>query len=350
MLRQRVQQNLRALLRAALDTDGARYATPYRFVRALKAGAIKAPLQSESAAVRLLTVHGAKGLEAPWVLLLDTDAAERHADTMTVLIDWPATDRQPNKLVFLASESQPPACAQALWVVEQAERSREELNALYVAMTRAKQGLVLSSAQPRHAADRSWWQRLLPLSAPFPPAHTPPPFSAPCETPRLLELPVLSPLPVGYAVRAKPDVTPSARIGQAMHRLLEYAQLPTQPSGAWVREFLLTPEQAGQALALATVLRHGEAAWVWDEQALRWHANEVEILFQGRVHRLDRLVQRKDNAQWWVLDYKSAADPSGDVNLRTQLATYQQAVQTAKPGETVHAAFITGQGYLQKLT
>jgi ATP-dependent helicase/nuclease subunit A len=40
-------------------------------------------------AVRLLTVHGAKGLEARGVVLLDTDTPDRAADTMGVLVDWP---------------------------------------------------------------------------------------------------------------------------------------------------------------------------------------------------------------------------------------------------------------------
>ncbi|MGH8832042.1 MAG: UvrD-helicase domain-containing protein, partial [Polaromonas sp.] len=71
--RQAVLANLRALLGVALERDGGRYATPYGFVRALKAGGTLAPATVSSEAVRLLTIHGAKGLEAEAVLLLDTD-------------------------------------------------------------------------------------------------------------------------------------------------------------------------------------------------------------------------------------------------------------------------------------
>jgi ATP-dependent helicase/nuclease subunit A len=94
--------------------------------------------------VRLLTIHGAKGLEAQAVLLLDTDTPERNAETMGVLVDWPGEAAFPAKFVFLASESQPPACAVATLEAERAERGREELNALYVALTRARHTLVLS--------------------------------------------------------------------------------------------------------------------------------------------------------------------------------------------------------------
>ena len=89
--------NLRAVLGAALQVGGGRYATPYAFVRALKAGGLKAPAAVNPDAVRLLTIHGAKGLEADTVLLLDTDTAPRNADSMSVLIDWPGHAPAPQK-------------------------------------------------------------------------------------------------------------------------------------------------------------------------------------------------------------------------------------------------------------
>jgi ATP-dependent helicase/nuclease subunit A len=137
-LRAGVLANLRALLAAALQLDGARYATPYAFVRALKRGGVKAPASAQADAVRLLTVHGAKGLEAPLVLLLDTDTAPARAETMGVLVEWPGEAAHPQRFAFLASESRPPACTQDALAAEQAARQREELNALYVAMTRAR--------------------------------------------------------------------------------------------------------------------------------------------------------------------------------------------------------------------
>ena len=44
------------------------------------------------------------------------------------------------------------------------ERQREELNALYVALTRARHTLAISSIEPYRAAERSWWQRLATLA------------------------------------------------------------------------------------------------------------------------------------------------------------------------------------------
>jgi len=104
-----VLSNLRSLLSNALQFNGGRYATPYAFVRALKAGGLQAPASVNPDAVRLLTIHGAKGLEAEAVLLLDTDTAERNAASMSVLVDWPGQALAPQKFVFMISESTPPA-------------------------------------------------------------------------------------------------------------------------------------------------------------------------------------------------------------------------------------------------
>jgi ATP-dependent helicase/nuclease subunit A len=155
-----VLANLRALLGAVLALDGGRYTTPFALVRALRAGGIAAPVQARPGAVRLLTIHGAKGLEAPLVLLLDTDGEKPHPETMGVLVNWPGESPHPQRFVFLASESDPPDCVLPVLANELAARSREEVNALYVAITRAKHTVVISSRAPHRAQPRSPWQRL----------------------------------------------------------------------------------------------------------------------------------------------------------------------------------------------
>jgi DNA helicase/exodeoxyribonuclease V, subunit A (EC 3.1.11.5) len=70
---------------------------------------------------------------------------------------------------------------------------------------------------------------------------------------------------------------------------------------------------------------------------------------QGVSLRLDRLVRRKDVPEWWVLDYKSAAEPQRQTELVAQLQTYRAAVQAIYPDETVNAAFLTAQGTMTRL-
>jgi ATP-dependent helicase/nuclease subunit A len=361
--RQAVLANLRALLAVALDLDGGRYATPYGLVRALKAGGALAPATVSEGAVRLLTIHGAKGLEAEAVLLLDTDTPERNAESMSVLIDWPGEAAFPQKFAFLVSESRPPACAAEALAAEQAARQREELNALYVALTRARHTLVISSIEPYRATTDSWWQRLTPLAQPCP-VPAPSNDAAPAgdnsqesdagvfNLPTLPVLPALPPVDAGSLPPGARDDDDSAqaRIGKAMHRLLEWGGASTAAQLAAVtREFALSPAQAARAQTLAQRILAGEGAWAWQADVLAWQGNEMDLVHEGQALRLDRLVQRQDaghEGHWWVLDYKSADAPERQPALIAQMQTYRAAVQRAYPGATVKAAFLTGRGTL----
>ena len=376
-----VLANLRALLGVALGRDGGRYATPYGLIRALKAGGLQAPAAVNDKAVRLLTIHGAKGLEAEAVLLLDTDTLARAADPMGVLVDWPGEASAPRKFVFLVSETHPPACARDALAAEQAARQREELNALYVAMTRARRTLAISSIEPHRATKDSWWQRLQGL---MPPVGLPAPAGFDCfgNAPNgasgdsgqgnaaapgqalnapatgaflLAELAVLP----AFKAPALPQSLPAgesrvdACVGKAMHRLLEWGG----PSSAVhldavAREFRLSPAQALQASELAQRIMNGAGAWAWQDAAVAWQGNEVDLVHRGQPLRLDRLVRRKDaghEGHWWVLDYKSALAPEQQPALRAQLRDYRAAVQLIYPGAVVKAAFLTGMGTVVEL-
>lgn len=355
--------NLRALLGVALALDGGRFATPYSLVRALKAGGLQAPLSLQPNAVRLLTIHGAKGLEAEAVLLLDTDTVDRNADSMTVLIDWPGQSPAPEKFVFLVSEKRPPICAEAVLAQEQLARGREELNALYVAMTRARSTLVISSVEPHRETTHSWWQRLQALMTPLsvvPSAdEAEPPLDTSATPGETFSLPVLPPLPdtlqsTPQTAAAVAESPLNARIGKAMHRLLEWgvvafdgAPIPAAAVAAAAHEFALSPDQAQNAADMAQRIASGEGAWAWQPDVIAWQGNEVDMLYQGQALRLDRLVQRKDaqaQGHWWVLDYKSAPAPQLQPELISKMQTYRAAVQQAYPGAVVKAAFLTGDG------
>lgn len=364
-MRQGTLANLRGVLTASLDIDGARFVTPYALVRALRAGGVRAPTVAAPDAVQLLTVHGAKGLEADTVLMLDCDAAPPRAQTMGVLVEWKGSDSAPTRFVFLASEKTPPACAASLLEDEQRARHREELNGLYVATTRARERLVLSSVRPARANEGSWWNRLEPL----------------CEPTQAGEPLVALPVARGaarFAMKQMPDMPASAEpqgasdakaakkkaadatvdaraaaFGQAMHRLLEWAvpgeALPAAHVRAAAREFMLDAQQARGAAALAQRIRAGQGAWVWDDRRVDWHGNEVTLVHEGETLRIDRLVRERDGGAWWILDYKSAARPERDAALIAQMQRYRAAVQHAYPGATVRVAFLTGQGELVNL-
>jgi ATP-dependent helicase/nuclease subunit A len=357
-MRQGALANLRGLLSASLEIEGARFATPYALVRALRAGGVRAPAVAAPDAVQLLTVHGAKGLEADTVLMLDCDAAPPRAQTMGVLVEWKGSDSAPTRFVFLASEKTPPACAASLLEEEHRARHREELNGLYVATTRARERLVLSSVRPARANEGSWWTRLEPACEPI--EADEPLVALPTETgPASFSMKQMPAAPATVdqpVVKKAADATVDARaaaFGQAMHRLLEWAvpgePLPPAHVRAAAREFMLDPQQARGAATLAERIRAGAGAWVWDDRRVDWHGNEVTLVHEGETLRIDRLVRERDSGAWWILDYKSAARPERDATLIAQMQRYRAAVQHAYPGATVRVAFLTGQGELVTL-
>ncbi len=377
--REGVAANLQALLAAALDVDGGRFLTPYAWVRALKSGSVRAPSATapsnekdgKHSAVQLLTVHGAKGLEAHTVLMLDANAQAEKSRSMDVLIDWPAEQAAPSTFAFLASESAPPACVKEALEHEQIARAREETNALYVAMTRAQHTLALSAHEVRTPDPTSPWQRFEALGDAVAvddvQLHE---VDAQAENAAqtfseqqfyIKKMPaaqwniagaaihnivVSNPSATALAAETTPD-SAASRIGQAMHRLLElYApgydmQHAARSVGA---QFQLDAAQSAQALQLAQRITQGEAAWVWDAAVVDWQANELELMHAGALLRLDRVVRHCASQAWWVLDYKSSATPERQVALREQLGTYAVALRASTPGAVVRAAFISGEG------
>ncbi|HMS26274.1 MAG TPA: UvrD-helicase domain-containing protein [Burkholderiaceae bacterium] len=381
-----VQINLQALLQAALDINTARYTTPYMFVRAMKSGrsdenrsdeismvdatqTVMKPSNSNDHAIKLLTVHGAKGLEADLVLLLDTDALPKRSKTMSVLLDWPGEDTHPSRFVFMQSEKQPAPSVQAFFDIEKSARHREELNALYVAMTRAKKQLVFSSIVPHGDSGLTWWKRIQPYAKPIIPVdqlQTSLKQVADRQAIELLELPkfvagiteqVSSELYLDGSDReqADPSVAQSARIGQAMHMLLQH--LPLRHANESVsfddvlirsvqQEFELNRDEIKQSILMAHQIATGQGAWAWYGELIDWCSNEVEMIFNGQLIRIDRLVKRADTGQWWVLDYKSESQPQAKEELMAQMNVYRSAVQKNQIGDTVKAAFLTANGNL----
>jgi ATP-dependent helicase/nuclease subunit A len=364
-------QAVDALLSTALQLDGGRYATPYGFVRALRRAGTRVRLPAPADAIRLLTIHGAKGLEAQAVFVVDADPPARRAETATLLVDWPAEDPAPARVAFVARESAPPPSLTGLLDEERRARAREELNSLYVAMTRARDTLVFSRTAPRVPDPGAWWARVVQqaeAAAPWPQQvqsfATSPATSPAAEQILLPQLPAWRPAPAVAAPGSATLESDSAPLGRAVHRLLEWVARPGQPlpperwpaaAASAARQFGLPAAQTDELLAIAGRILHSpECAVFFDPGRLAWAGNEVPLAFEGEVLRLDRLVAlppdgAASSRTWWVLDYKLAGQPLADPALVAQLQRYRQAVQALQPGEAVCAAFITGSGRLQRI-
>jgi ATP-dependent helicase/nuclease subunit A len=348
----RAMEAVRGLLAAALELDGGRYASPYNFVRALRQRRVLVAGSQQADAIRLLTVHGAKGLEARVVFLMDTDPQSRRPATASLLVDWPVEQAQPARVAFVADEARCPPSLQALLKREQAARLREEANALYVALTRAKQRLIVSRTPPRNAsAAPSWWSRLEPLASPW---QAPEREAAQPDT-RQAHYVVLPPrrsAPLAPPPAIDARESDAARLGQAVHRMLEWTARPDAPArdalaAAAALEFAPLDAKAVRAIG-ERILDSAACRPFFDPQGLAWAGNEVPLSSpDGQVRRIDRLVKLAgEGGAWWVLDYKLNTDPQRDPANLAQLADYRRAVAALVPGETVRAAFITGDGGL----
>ncbi len=161
----RVQANLTRFIELALEMDAGRYPTLPRFldrVRQLrnlkKEGPNQATTQTDQKQrVCLLTIHAAKGLEAPVVFLADSTSQGSSPPGCQTLVRWPAEADRPDDFMLLSNSKLRDNISNARYALEQEEEQRESANLLYVALTRAKNMLVISGCAPSSANRSAGW-------------------------------------------------------------------------------------------------------------------------------------------------------------------------------------------------
>ncbi|MBH1985774.1 MAG: UvrD-helicase domain-containing protein [Burkholderiales bacterium] len=365
-----------ALITHCLDMDSGRDATPYRWIRTLRQSLSELPARAQAGCVQLLTIHGAKGLEAKVVCLVDTDPAPSRRMSHGLLIDWPEGSAHPQRVAFVRSEVKPPPSLADVLEAERQADQREELNALYVALTRARNQLLISRNEPRNANPGSWWQRLVQSGAIDPEATWLPverlaARAAEPPPPSLQVMPELlppsqsqpQPQPMRGGVTPPPSDAPDPeadllrRLGQVVHRALETLTVRAVAERSATR-IQQSVQAAGLALGLprahwpqvtervSTILRRPELQPWLDPAQLLWAGNEVALTDGGQVLRIDRLVARQtpQGRTWWVLDYKLGEHPDALQAHQEQMARYVSVVAALQAGEPVKGAFITGSG------
>ncbi|MGV6816949.1 MAG: UvrD-helicase domain-containing protein [Thiotrichales bacterium] len=148
--------NLQRLLELALEVDSGRYPSVSRFEEKLKQLATlgkNGPSEPDAAesqgTVKILTIHEAKGLEAPVVFFSNLDAAAPTGRAGDVSVDWPATEQKPSGLLLHPAKKQLDSKTQQEIENEARKSDREAANLIYVAMTRATQLLILTAAESK---------------------------------------------------------------------------------------------------------------------------------------------------------------------------------------------------------
>lgn len=110
---------------------------------------IKRQMDSQGDKIRVMTVHGSKGLEAPIVFL--PDCAKRAAKVRSDIL---LADGVP--LWKLPKDQAPPAMT-AITDVLLVRENEERMRLLYVAMTRAEKWLIVGAAGDTGDGDESWY-------------------------------------------------------------------------------------------------------------------------------------------------------------------------------------------------
>ncbi len=114
---------------------------------------IKRQMDAKSRQIRVMTVHGAKGLESPIVILPDTAHSNLQLRNNLLMV--------PDALVsWKLPESDAPAPMLAAIEAAKTDAAEERLRLLYVAMTRAENWLIICGAGDRGKELQSWYNRM----------------------------------------------------------------------------------------------------------------------------------------------------------------------------------------------
>ena len=162
-LRSRVEANLNYFIELALEIDSGRYPSLSHFLAYLEnqsdddTTSPPDPSWNREPRVRVMTIHAAKGLEAPVVFLADAarDTGNRERG-LRALIEWPVTDPRPRYFHLAGKKDRCDDISQALLHEQQWSSRREEANLLYVALTRARQVLYVSGCESG-LGGRGWY-------------------------------------------------------------------------------------------------------------------------------------------------------------------------------------------------
>jgi len=165
--KQKVAANCQRFLELSLETDSGRYPSVTRFLQRLdhlqnfSTNPPEEPLsQSDESRVRLMTIHGSKGLESPIVFLADCNSTASNKNAYASLVRWPANQPQPANFQLQLSKDNTDQITQRIQQEKLDEQKREELNLLYVALTRAREQLYISGVASKRSKDESWYQTI----------------------------------------------------------------------------------------------------------------------------------------------------------------------------------------------
>lgn len=405
-LQHRVMANLTRLIELALEIDSGRYPSVGRFVARLHslqqqeqdAPDEGTPLQTGSR-VRIMTIHGAKGLEAPVVFLADATNTGRNMQAHRAIVDWPAHAANPHSFLLAGTKDQRDPFTQEILERHSQAEAREDANLLYVAITRPKQYLFISGCRPNRGKELGWYGQMVsqcqesvadeqtegqddtvPEAAgqtdaiiieSGQPATSAKPGGAKTDKssiPQTINAALTRPLeirPTNMMIApshaGNPDGEDESNIGPgatdsdgrlrgiAIHRMLQLLceqQPPADIAKRVAAELAIAADQHDVDHwfdEASTVFQEPALSWIFAEQEGQNNYNEVPVHYQKDDKTvfgiIDRLIETKDKV--WVIDYKThiSSDPQTTDALskqyREQIRLYCEGARQLFPTKDI---------------
>jgi ATP-dependent helicase/nuclease subunit A len=398
--RYRVTANLQRFLELSLELDSGRYPSLSHFLhylRSLRSHADSPPDEPASSPpgsqVRIMTIHASKGLEAPVVYLADCNNRAKHNNAYTALVDWPADSERPVLFQLVTGAQKTDSITEQLQQRKDQAQYREELNLLYVALTRARQHLIISGVEVEKQHSSGWFelihQGLLAASARETDGVLR--LSAGAETKPVDAARLRAPVTVASKIAVSPElkrpitrqfrrdymIAPSYRLSESREMALSAGE--TQDDDGATRGIvihraldLLSREQAFDEDQLLAQISAEAGMAVNDPDLLAWLEeargifhdarfaeifsppagcrcyNEMPVLYRHENRAvyglIDRLVVKPDGIL--LIDYKSrriadGEDASAPVSIyREQMCWYRQGVEKIWPDRPIRTALL----------
>ncbi|MDE2405433.1 MAG: double-strand break repair helicase AddA [Sphingomonadales bacterium] len=359
-------------------------------------GELKREADGAGGLVRVMTVHGSKGLQAPIVILADAAGNPESGRPPDLDLADPAASlsgvERAVPLPGLARPEKVGPIARAEAAIAKAD-SEEHWRLLYVAMTRAEEALFVTGAlgaREKEAAPESWYARLAQVGGPGdwvddpiwvarrehgvppPPVPRPVPEQRPLLDDEgkpgwLLRPPPAEPRPPKPLApsSAGEDLSPdppaaglspaalaqTARRGTLVHKLLE--RLPVLPeaeresaAATWLARQAADLGEAARADIAASALRViADPRWaeLFGPQALAEIPIAATVGERVIAGTIDRVLVTPTAIR--LVDFKSARRPPESLEqvpaaLLRQMAAYALALEAAYPGRSIEAALL----------
>ncbi|MEM8854637.1 MAG: double-strand break repair helicase AddA [Pseudomonadota bacterium] len=135
---------------------------PFLFRLSKSHAVLRRSAESDLDAVRVMTVHGAKGLEARLVFLADLGSGQTAVRGSSQFVTLPAPDEEtPAPFIFAPTEEHRPKVVKQVIDARNAREAAEHMRLLYVGMTRAREHLVVCGAYGKRAPGKGGWHALV---------------------------------------------------------------------------------------------------------------------------------------------------------------------------------------------